>query len=144
MTETKTKRVRAVVSEELKAAVLADCMLLSPATVAAKYGLKANTVRGWKAQECTTALTIVESDPIAIAQKKQRITALMLEYLEANLNALVAQAYVSADPTYINRQPAGELAILHGVLADKSIRLLDALHRGGERCGVSADREQLE
>jgi transposase-like protein len=129
MTEMRTKRVRAVVSEELKAAVLADLALLSPATVAAKYGLKASTVRGWKTQE-RGALVVAETDPSAIAQKKQRIQELMLEYLEASLNAQIAQAYVSADPTYINRQPAESLAILHGVLGDKFVRLVEAFQTG--------------
>jgi hypothetical protein len=143
MTETK-KRARTAIPDEIKAAVLADLVLLSPATVASKHGLKPGTVRRLKSQELSTALAVLETDPAVITLKKQRITALMLEYLEANLNALTSQAYVSADPTYINRQPAGELAILHGVLADKSIRLLEALHRGGERGGVSTDRGELE
>jgi hypothetical protein len=114
----------------LRAAVLADLVLLSPATVAAKHGLKPGTVRRLKSQELSTALAVVETDPSVITQKKQRIQSLMLEYLEASLNAQIAQAYVSADPTYINRQPAESLAILHGVLGDKFVRLVEAFQAG--------------
>ena len=114
----------------MKAAVLADLVLLSPAAVAAKYGLKPGTVRGWKSQEQTTALAPLETDPSVITQKKHRIQALMLEYLEAGLNAQIAQAYVTSDPNYINRQSAESLAILHGVLGDKLVRLVEALQAG--------------
>lgn len=122
-------RTRSTIPDEIKAAVLADLVLMSPAAVAAKYGLKPGTVRGWKSQE-QSALVPIESDPVVITQKKHRITALMLEYLEANLNAQIAQAYVAADPTYINRQPAESLAILHGVFSDKAVRLVEALQSG--------------
>lgn len=122
-------RTRAIIPDEVKAAALADLILLSPATVAAKYGIKPATVRGWKSQEQPALMAV---DPNVITLKKAKIGALMLEYLEASLNAQIAQAYVASDPNYINRQPASDLAILHGVLGDKAIRLLEALQRGGE------------
>lgn len=115
---------RTKIPEEVKAAALADLVLMSPSAVAAKYHLNPKTVSVWKVRELPATLTITTE---LVVQKKDRIGALALEYLEANLNALTAQAYVTSDPNYINRQPAGELAVLHGVLADKSIRLLEAL-----------------
>ncbi len=125
-----TTRTRAVIPDEVKAAALADLLLMQPAAVAAKYGVKPGTIKGWKSQE-KAALQVAEpNDAAVITLKKQRIAALMLEYLEANLNAQIAQAYVATDPTYINRQPAESLAILHGVLSDKSIRLIEALQSG--------------
>lgn len=117
---------RTTIPNETKAAVLADLVLLSPATVAAKYGLKPGTVRRLKSQELH--LAPLENDPSVITLKKQRIASLMLEYLEASLNAQIAQAYVTADPNYINRQPAESLAILHGVMGDKAVRILEAIH----------------
>lgn len=123
-------RTRTTIPDEVKAAVLADLCLLSPATVAAKHGLKPGTVRRLKSQELQTALAPLETDSSVITQKKQHIQALMLEYLEASLNAQIAQAYVTADPNYINRQPAESLAILHGVLGDKLVRLVEALQSG--------------
>jgi hypothetical protein len=44
----------------------------------------------------------------------------------AGLETLEAQARAFRDPAYLARQPAGELAVLHGVLADKLIRILSA------------------
>jgi hypothetical protein len=103
---------------------------MAPATVAAKHGLKPGTVRRLKSQELQTALAPLETDPAVITEKKRHIQALMLEYLEASLNAQIAQAYVASDPNYINRQPAESLAILHGVLGDKLVRLVEALQSG--------------
>ncbi|MDP9315575.1 MAG: hypothetical protein M3R24_32730 [Chloroflexota bacterium] len=106
---------------------MADLFLMAPGAVAAKYRLNPATVRVWKSRE-VPASAIVASEFVAL--KKERITRLMLEYLEANLNAHIAQAYVAADPAYIHRQSADNLAILHGVLADKSVRLIEALQAG--------------
>jgi len=104
---------------------MADLVLLSPSAVAAKHGIKRATIYKWLERE----KPLIGPDALSnvVELKKGRIGALAMEYLEANLNAQIAQAYVTSDPNYINRQPAGELAILHGVLADKSIRLLEAL-----------------
>ena len=124
---------RATIDDAVKAAALVDLMTMSPAAVAAKYSLNPATVRVWKAREGRELVAVV-------TQKSERLQALFYEYLEANLNAQIAQAYVSADPTYIERQPAGELATLHGVLNDKLIRAVDAL-----RPVVAADEvEPLE
>ncbi len=102
--------------------------MLSPSAVAAKHGIKRATIYKWLERD----KPLVDVNGVVLSNivelKKARIGALAMEYLEANFNAQIAQAYVTSDPNYINRQPAGELAILHGVLADKSIRLLEALH----------------
>lgn len=104
-------------------------MFMSPSAVAAKYGLKRDTV--YKLRERELSNGPMSALPVSklVELKKQRIGALMMEYLEASLNALAAQAYVTSDPNYIVKQPADQLAILHGVIADKSIRLVEALHR---------------
>ncbi len=119
---------RTSIPDEVKAAAMADLLLMSSGAVAAKYRLNPKTVSVWKSRELP-ASQIVPTDFVGL--KKERITLLMLEYLEANLNAQIAQAYVAADPTYIHRQSADNLAILHGVLADKSVRLIEALQTGG-------------
>ena len=132
------QRTRATIPDEVKAAALADLVFMAPAAVAAKYGLKRSTVNGWKSLERPGSDLLTMGDATLISVKKQRIGALMLEYLEASLNALAAQAYVTSDPNYIAKQPADQLAILHGVIADKSIRLVEALHRseGGDPNGL--------
>lgn len=105
-------------SDELKAAALADIVLIGPGAAAAKYGIPAGTLRSWASR----------LDPVATL-KKERLGVLATTYLETNLQALIAQAYVASDPKYIERQSAESLAVLHGVMADKSIRLFEALHR---------------
>ena len=107
-------------TEDEKAAALADMILLGPGAVVAKYGIPLGTIKTWQ-QEYE-----IIHDP---SVKKGRIEVLAMTYLEAAFQALIAQAYVVSQPDYIERQPAGELAILHGVVADKSIRLLDAIAR---------------
>lgn len=106
-------------SDETKAAAIADSQFIGVGAAAAKHGIPSGTLASWRSRE--------DMQPIAII-KKDRIGQLVFAYLEANLQALTAQAYVSSDPEYINRQPADGLAILHGVMADKSVRLLEALH----------------
>lgn len=120
---TETARKRTTIPDEVKAAALADLALMSPMAVAAKHGLKFGTVRSWKSRESPLTLSLQH----VATQKRERIVALALEYLEASFNAQIAQAYVTSNPNYINRQPANDLAILHGVLGDKAVRLLEAL-----------------
>lgn len=112
------KRAYRRYSDDEKAAALADVLLLGPGATAAKYAIPLGTLKTWQQE-----YAIVHDPSI----KKQTIEALAMNYLEASLQALSAQAYVASQPEYIERQPAGELAILHGVMADKSVRLLDAL-----------------
>lgn len=107
-------------SEETKAAALADLVFLGAGATAAKYGIPSGTLRSWQSREAQPVATL----------KNSHIGALVASYLEANLQALTAQAYVASQPEYIDRQPAESLAILHGVMADKSVRLLEALHAG--------------
>lgn len=115
--EKSKSRARQAYSDEVKAAALADLVLLGPGATAAKYGIPVGTIHSWSSR----------NDPLA-SLKKEHIGAIAARYLEANLQALIAQAYVASDPDYINRQPAESLAVLHGVMADKSIRLFEALH----------------
>ncbi len=114
---------RATIPDEVKAAALADLVFMSPGAVAAKYGIKRGTVDSWKSRELPDQLSDL---PVLASIKKQQIGALLLECLQANLNAQIAQSYVASDPNYIQRQPAGELAVLYGVLSDKSVRIVDA------------------
>lgn len=58
--------------------------------------------------------------------KKTGIQELIVNYLSANLAALEAQANHSTKPEWLSKQSADQLAILHGVMADKAIRILEA------------------
>ena len=57
---------------------------------------------------------------------KKPLDQLIAEMMNQYAVALHAQSVVAADPNYIRRQKAEQLAILHGVMADKFIRILEA------------------
>lgn len=88
--------------------------------VSRQYDLPESTIREW-----------VDSEQIAQvrAKKGEQIEALLFDYLTTNLQALKSQAQIASEREYIIEQPAGELAVLHGVMADKSVRLLEAIER---------------
>jgi transposase-like protein len=97
----------------------------SVSSVADEYNLPRGTVAYWKGQ---LSNPISEASPNA----KTEIGDLLLGYLRANIAALTAQQEVFADKTWLRKQPANELAVLHGVSADKAIRLLEALDKSSE------------
>lgn len=117
-TTRKPRQPRQTYSDELRAAALADVVIIGQGATCAKYGIPRSTLGLWQQ-------TYVTRQDLVL--KKDRIGELAITYLEANLQALTAQAHVASQPDYIERQSAGELAILHGVLADKSLRLLEAI-----------------
>ena len=91
--------------------------------VASQYNLDASVVSRWKS-------SIPESQLQVIAIKKgERIEHLLFEYLTETLVTLKEQAIIARERDYVTKQPAGELAVLHGVMADKAVRLLEAAHR---------------
>lgn len=108
-------------TDETKAAVLAAILSGSViAQVAREFKVSRSTIRLWR-REAGHAPALISDE------KKADLGALIADYLRAGLSALEAQARVFADPEWIKAQPAGELAILHGVLSDKITRVLTAL-----------------
>jgi hypothetical protein len=79
------------------------------------YRLPKATVQRWK----------VEAR--AAAGRSDDIGALLMGYLKSGLATLREQHVTMRDPAYLRTQSAGDLAVLHGVLMDKVIRLLEAL-----------------
>jgi len=63
----------------------------------------------------------------------QDIGSALLAYLRAGLEAVRKQQDVFSDPTWLRKQSASELAVLHGVQVDKLVRLLTALEGSGVR-----------
>ena len=86
--------------------------------VAAEYRLPTSTVSRWKAEARREA------------GRSDDVGELLLDYLRENLSTLTAQAVVFRDPVWLKGQAAGELAVLHGVMTDKAVRLLEALEGG--------------
>lgn len=107
-------------SDETKAAVLAAIASgTSILNASRQFKVPRSTVRTW----CRSA----GLSPLVTPEKKQDLGALVARYLTAGLETLEAQARLFADPEWVKKQSAGELAVLHGVLADKLIRVLSAV-----------------
>lgn len=109
-------------SDETKAAVIAALLEgQSQAFVAQKYSVPRSTVRGWK--------KAYDNQDGGDSAPKKEIGTLLLEYLETNLNTLRVQAQFFTDESWLRKQDAAALATLHGVMTDKSVRLLEAMER---------------
>lgn len=107
--------------DELKAQVIAS--LLAGASVgetATSLSIPKQTVSEYKTQIPEDVLSQIRS------KKGERLDDLVYQCLIGNLETLYDQAMVAREPDYIRKQPAGELATLYGVMADKTIRLLAA------------------
>lgn len=115
-------------SPETKAAALASLLEgQAVSRVATDLDVPVGTVKAWSAAARYLA-SGPETAVVSVAtQKKQEIGGLLLEYLHTNLETLRHQSVVFRDPRWLASQSAEGLAVLHGVLADKSIRLLEAM-----------------
>lgn len=91
--------------------------------VAAEYNLPDSTVSDLKKR------VDEEFGDLRSKNKGEKIESLLFDYLTTTLGTLKSQAEVVSEREYIIKQPADSLAVLHGVMADKSIRLLEAIHR---------------
>jgi transposase-like protein len=112
-----------VYADEVKAAAMAALLTgQSVSSVAKEYNIPRGTVAMWSANRNRSINSNKE-------ETRQRIGELLLGYLEAALLALNAQVQVFSETDYLRKQPANEAAVLHGVIADKTIRLLEALAR---------------
>ena len=103
-------------SNETKAAVLAALLTgQSINSVAREYSIPKGTISNWK------------NRGVPNLDAKKDIGELLIGYLEANLETLRAQVETFRDPAWLKKQTASDAAVLHGVLTDKAIRLLEAL-----------------
>lgn len=88
-----------------------------PSEVAEQFHLPKSTVRSW-------ARKVHQVRP---KKDDTNFGDLVAGYLRADLISLTAQAELFADRAWLEKQSASELAVLHGVSADKAFRLLAAL-----------------
>ena len=134
------KRIR----PELRAAALADLLAGDqPAIVAERYGLDRNTVKQWKQRYVTGDVT---AQPVrapvqkpALEAQKAHIGETILDLLRAKLQASQAIAEAVADPGWLQRQSAAELAALGQWLDGTAFAIGDRL--AGRRPGDSAPAE---
>lgn len=123
-----------VYPEEVKAQAMAALMTgQSVSSVAREYELPKGTVSRWKGEafEVVDEGNPEEGSAIMRTQnahvENEDVGSLLLTYLRNNLRALTVQAEVFADPLWLRGQEASELAVLHGVMTDKAVRLLEAM-----------------
>lgn len=109
-------------SDEIKAAVMAALLTgQSVSQVARDYQIPKGTISSWKARQASRLIAGIAT------QKTAEIGNMVVEYLQANLTALKAQAMAFSDSLWLKKQAASELAVLHGVMTDKAIRLIEAM-----------------
>jgi transposase-like protein len=107
--------------QEVKARAIA--LLLVGATVmevAAELDLSHQTISNYKRE--------IPDDKLSeLGRKKgERLDDLVYQCLVTNLQTLNEQAVIVREKEYVLKQPADQLATLHGVIADKTLRLLAA------------------
>ena len=104
---------------EIKAQVMAALMAgQGVSEVAEAYQVPRQTVQEW-----------YQSGQFGdLRQKKgERLQELTFGFLEAILESCTKQAVAVSEKAYIHKQPASEIAVLFGVMADKGFRLLAAV-----------------
>lgn len=112
-------------SDETKAACMAALLQgQSISSVAKEYKIPRGTVANWAGK-----VRNGENYNLVATTKKEEIGELLIEYLKANLKALRIQVEQFADKKWLAKQRADEAAVLHGVLTDKAVRLLEAFSR---------------
>lgn len=95
----------------------------SVSSVAKEYKVPKGTVSGWKTQ----AFNQVNGVADKATQKKEIIGDLLISYISSSLETLQKQVKAFSNEEWLKKQSASEVAVLHGVIADKAIRLLEAL-----------------
>jgi transposase-like protein len=120
-------------SDETRAAVMTALLTgQSVSSIAKEYNIPKGTVSNWKK---TAGGTIKRT------QKTERIGELLIRYLQSNLEALSAQAEQFQDKAWLLKQTASDAAVLHGVMTDKAIRLLEALSKSSENVTNDSDTD---
>ena len=118
-------------SDEIKSQVMAAFLAGQSVSAAAReYSLPKGTVAYWRQQ----AQKLAQVETLS-TQKGPDLGNLLLDYLRENLITLKAQVVHFRDPKWLSQQGASELAVLHGVVTDKAIRLLEAIDGDGPDAG---------
>lgn len=99
----------------------------SVSAVARKYKIDRATVIRWREKAG------IDRTPVA-QERLDFIGELTLEYLRETLTTLaVQQRTIFREEAWLRSQGADDLAVLHGIGADKAYRLLEALEAGSDQ-----------
>lgn len=104
--------------------------------VAAQYRVPKATVSRMKKNLSREQLDRVGTE------RAEKIEGLVFGYLTQLLSSLKAQAEVAADKSYLKQFPPQQLAVVHGVMADKGIRLIEAMSPTQQPKDQSAEPEE--
>lgn len=111
---------RATYDEATKAAVMAALLTgQSISYVAKEYKIPHGTVATWSRN--------LQRDHTVSNEKRERIGELIIDNVEAELLTTIAMQDVFTDKEWLKKQSASELAVLYGVIKDKTHRVLEAL-----------------
>lgn len=91
-----------------------------PPDVAREHAVPLTTVRTW-------ARDLRRENLINGSEKRAELGALVADYLAESLVTLTAHARFARDEDWLRKQNASDVAVLHGVLNDKIVRLLAAM-----------------
>ncbi len=110
--------------DHTRAAVLAALLAGQRVSeVASEFKLPHSTVSRWK-----KSLSPDKLDEVG-RKKEEDFNGLIGAYLKETLTTLRAQTKFFRNETWLKKQTATELAVLHGVQADKAFSLLEAIER---------------
>lgn len=106
--------------EATKAAVMAALLTgQSINYVAKEYKIPRGTVASWSRE--------LSRDHTVSYEKRERLGELIIDNVEAELLTTIAMQDVFRDKEWLKKQSASELAVLYGVIKDKTLRVLEAL-----------------
>lgn len=111
--------------DELKASVMASLLMgQSIHIVAEKYNIPKGTVARW----ASTERNAMRGDSMMVnGDQRERVGHLIIDNVEAMLETTKEMMDVFKDKDWLKEQSASEVAVLFGVIADKTYRLLEAL-----------------
>ena len=111
---------------EQKAQVIAALLAgQSVSAIARQFKVDRTTVHRWRAAAGLNGTTLLQQE------KRGEIDDLVGNLLRTIIETLQIQAQQCQDKEWIKRQPASELAVFFGVLADKAFRILEAADASG-------------
>lgn len=105
------------------------------ADAARKCGVSPATLRSWLHRDAglKPGAALQRSCNGATVQKTDEppLQDLIAGFVRATFAMMTNQALVAGDPEYIKKQNPAELGVLSGILADKSVRVVEAFLRVG-------------
>ncbi len=127
---------RRAYSDETKAQVMAALLTgQSINSVAKDYKISKSTASLWKQK----AIESVRCESNPKNDESSKLDEMLFAYAEANLVTLREQAVFFRNVKWLDRQSAAEAAVLHGVIADKTIRVLEAWENAHHDDGETGD-----